>query len=148
MEGIAIDVGGVGAEGVVGDQKKAILSLRLRLRSGLRQRGRRLRRWLVGPTDVGPFRFEEALLGVVGLAFCEPTSQKRDVGHPARCGAPGTRLGRGGEMARGRPWAMRRPAEAGVGGDRECQVVARLDDREPRCCWREGDLSILPRYTE
>jgi hypothetical protein len=30
-------------------------------------------------------RFEEALGGVVGLASCEPMSQKRDAGHP-QCG--------------------------------------------------------------
>jgi hypothetical protein len=77
--------------GVVGDQKKAILSLRLRLRSGLRQSGRRLRRRLVGPTEVGPFQFEEALLGVVGLAFCEPVSQRRDATPASKSACRGPR---------------------------------------------------------
>ncbi len=43
--------------GGVAAARKAIWSLRLRLHSGLRQRGRRLRRWLVyGPAEAVPFR--------------------------------------------------------------------------------------------
>jgi hypothetical protein len=152
MDGIATDVGGVGAQGWWGIRGRQFCPFdfaqdfawgcaqALRLRSG--QRGRRLRRWLVGilrlrsgqalkpcpfdlrkpgegwlgwrsanphlrsetggtrpaywhpsaalrtGSEVGRFRFEEALLGVLRLAFCEPTSQRRDVGHPA----PGARV--------------------------------------------------------